>query len=587
MKRWDKILQKTKQNAVKHGLAMFVTSAILLTLIPLTSFGMQVFVHVNVDSDKGSMTLEIEPTDRIEDIKQKISDKNGIPTEDQILIFAGKVLKNEKSIQDYSVQKDAAIQLYVGRALDISDGDISISETGYRVGNTMETAYNGQYVICGETTQNTIRITGKSHHIVLVSLNMRFSQSADLIEIDGGTVCVEKIGKNIIQATADGSGSAVKMSNATKLHFGGTGSSILVGGSNYHGGSHAVTGGYLYVDDGDVTLIGGRKIVNSFGHAFQGEALIVTGGTLRCGVGYLNDSNYAEPTVSAPIQIYCGTLLRAVAHSLQYSQEGTVITEKCVCGHEETATLAPPTGNLVYDGCEKRAATVTYSGGWAGGELIVTYTNNVNVGTATASITKDGKTATVCFNIDKAEQFAPIVGKVDETISGKKDGKLTGLTEQMEFRKDGETEYADIVHAQNLADGKYYVRMKEDSNRNASAETEVIIAPGRKLIVTYIADGKVIVTKEVAYGEDAVVPAIPAKDGYTQIAPVWDKDGKNTTSDTEIRAVYTQNPTPAPSSPQTGDTVNIWFFLLFASGAGMLAVILGKRRLAENKPLEF
>lgn len=274
--------------------------------------------------------------------------------------------------------------------------------------------------------------------------------------------------------------------------------------------------------------------------------------------------------------------MQAVAHQLQYAQEGTVLTEKCVCGHEATATLTPPAGNVVYDGCEKQAATVTYSSGWASGAFTITYANNVNVGTATASITKDGQTATVYFSICKAEQSAPIVGKVDETIAGKKDGKLTGLTKQMEFRKDGETEYTGITHAQNLAAGKYYVRKKEDHNHHASAETEVILAPGRKLIVTYIADGNVIATKEVSYGEDAVAPTIPTKEGYTQIAPIWDKNGKNTTSDTEIRAVYTKNPTPAPSTPQTGDTVDIYFSLLFASGAGILAVMLRKRRLAEK-----
>lgn len=76
---------------------------------------------------------------------------------------------------------------------------------------------------------------------------------------------------------------------------------------------------------------------------------------------------------------------------------------------------------------------------------------------------------------------------------------------------------------------------------NPSPVTQVIVGAGRKLVVTYIADGVTITTVDVDYGADAVAPAVPAKDGYTQTAPVWDKDGKNITTDTEITAVYTIN----------------------------------------------
>lgn len=107
MNLWDKILQKPKQNSVRYVIVMLITVAILLTFIPLTPFAMQVFVRVHVDLDMGNITLEVEQTDRIEDIKQKIADKNAIPAEDQILIFAGNVLENGNTLQDYTVPKDA------------------------------------------------------------------------------------------------------------------------------------------------------------------------------------------------------------------------------------------------------------------------------------------------------------------------------------------------------------------------------------------------------------------------------------------------------------------------------------------------
>ena len=59
--------------------------------------------------------------------------------------------------------------------------------------------------------------------------------------------------------------------------------------------------------------------------------------------------------------------------------------------------------------------------------------------------------------------------------------------------------------------------------------------------VTYVIDGEVVSTQEVAHGGNAAAPQIPEKTGYTQIAPYWDHDGKNITANTTITAVYTLN----------------------------------------------
>lgn len=69
----------------------------------------------------------------------------------------------------------------------------------------------------------------------------------------------------------------------------------------------------------------------------------------------------------------------------------------------------------------------------------------------------------------------------------------------------------------------------------------VVMAAEDTYTVTYVVDGEVVSTQEVAQGKDAVAPEIPGKFGYTQIAPQWDKDGKNITEDTTITAMYTLN----------------------------------------------